>query len=91
MKGSIGVQGRMLQRPAESDPIADAPCESVDVAIADVRQFIDPLLEEAVNALEHAPQRLRESIRYGLLSHSGHRMPAVGIGRQRRPGQWRLK
>ncbi|MBL6829794.1 MAG: polyprenyl synthetase family protein [Pirellulales bacterium] len=79
MKGSIGVQGRMLQRPAESDPVADAPCESVDVAIADVRQFIDPLLEEAVNALEHAPQRLRESIRYALLAPGKRLRPALTL------------
>ena len=69
----------MLQRPAESYPIADAPCESVDVAIADVRQFIDPLLEEAVNALEHAPQRLRESIRYALLAPGKRLRPALTL------------
>ena len=79
MKGSIGVQGRMLQRPAESDPSADAPCESVDVAIADVRQFIDPLLEEAVNTLDLAPQRLREAIRYALLAPGKRLRPALTL------------
>ena len=80
-KGSSGVQGRMLQRPAESDPAAVASRETVDVpaAIADVRQFIDPLLEEAVDRLTLAPQRLRESIRYALLAPGKRLRPALTL------------
>lgn len=71
----------MLQRPAESDPAAVASRETVDVpaAIADVRQFIDPLLEEAVDRLTLAPQRLRDSIRYALLAPGKRLRPALTL------------
>ncbi len=75
------MQGRMLQRPAESDPAVAEAREAIDIvaAIADVRDFIDPLLEEAVDGLVGAPERLREAIRYALLAPGKRLRPALTI------------
>ncbi|MBL6711795.1 MAG: polyprenyl synthetase family protein [Pirellulales bacterium] len=73
----------MLEKSSESDLSATAaasqPPLDVQAAIAEVRAFIDPLLEEAVDRLAGAPERLRESIRYALLAPGKRLRPALAI------------
>lgn len=73
----------MLERPADAVPPVSGvtPDQHVDipVAIGKVREFIDPRLNEAVDRLAHAPERLRESIRYALLAPGKRLRPALAL------------
>ena len=79
----VGVQGRMLERPADSaPPVSGAtPHQHVDIpaAIGKVREFIDPQLNETVDRLTQAPERLREAIRYALLAPGKRLRPALAL------------
>jgi geranylgeranyl diphosphate synthase type II len=73
----------MLERPSDSDaPVAAVPTPTpVDItaALADVKRFIEPLLEDAVAQLHGAPERLRNSIHYSLLAPGKRLRPALAL------------
>jgi geranylgeranyl diphosphate synthase type II len=73
----------MLERPSDSKSsvaaVPDLPHVDLTEALVAVKQFIEPLLDDAVDRLQGAPDRLRESIRYSLLAPGKRLRPALAL------------
>jgi len=70
------MAGSMLQ-PGPQPP--SAATDSLIEALAEVRRFIDPRLEELVAASDDVPPRLREAMRYALLAPGKRLRPALAL------------
>jgi geranylgeranyl diphosphate synthase type II len=72
------VHERMLQHPAgQKTSVTTHQRADVAAALAEVRQFIEPLLSSSVERLHRAPSRLQEAIRYALLAPGKRLRPAL--------------
>jgi geranylgeranyl diphosphate synthase, type II len=70
------MAGSMLQ-PGPKPP--SAATDSLIEALAEVRRFIDPRLEELVAASDDVPPRLREAMQYALLAPGKRLRPALAL------------